>query len=395
MNRPARRGVLAHLTVIEFAGLGPAPFAAMMLADHGARVIRIDRPPHAGARDAQEMYGGAADVLARGRESIALNLKNRDAQKIVLRLVERADALIEGYRPGVMESLGLGPDVCMDRRASLVYARVTGWGQDGPLARTAGHDINFTALTGTLSAIGRPGLGPTPAAGLIGDFGGGGMLAAFGILAAIIEANQTGHGQVVDVSACDGSALLAALIQGWRSAGLWSGRVGTNMGDGGAHFFNAYECADGRYISIGSIEPQFYAALREHCGLTDPSFEQQWDRTAWSELKVRMEEVFKLRTQAQWCKLFEGSDICFAPVLNLDDAPHHPHNLARKTYATVSGITQPAPAPKFVRTPAAPCQAVHPVGSRTLQLLLELGFKPVECTELIEEGAIWAAQDQP
>jgi len=370
-----RAGPLSHLTVVEFAGLGPAPFAGMMLADHGARVIRIDRPGKRAAGTAKGMAALTArhsDVLSRGRESIELDLKDPAGREMALSLIERADVLIEGFRPGVMESLGLGPDVCLQRRPALVYGRVTGWGQDGPLAQAAGHDINYTALSGALHSSARRNSPPTPTPGLVGDFGGGGMLLAFGVLAALAHAHETGRGQVVDASICDGSALLTALIQGWQSAGLWNREAGTNNGDGGAHFYDVYACADGRYVSIGAMEPQFYALLREKCGLDAPAFDAQWDASGWPALKNRLAEIFETKTRAEWCELLEGTDACFAPVLDLVEAPQHPHNRARRTFATIDGITQPAPAPRFLGSPSAPCRAVRASGADTEALMAEL-----------------------
>jgi len=369
-----RQGPLSQLIVIEFAGLGPAPFAGMMLADQGARVIRIDRPtkPRKGGVDA--LTARATDVLARGRESIALDLKTGRGREAVLRLVDRADVLLEGFRPGVMESLGLGPQVCLQRRPSLVYGRVTGWGQSGPLAQAAGHDINYIALTGALHSTARRGGPPTPAPGFIGDFGGGGMLLAFGVVCAALEARRSGRGQVVDAAIVDGAALLGALIHGWHSAGLWNAEAGTNNGDSGAHFYDAYECADGRYISIGAIEPQFYATLREKCSLTDPAFDAQWDARRWPELKERVAAVFRTKTRAQWCELLEGTDACFAPVLDLAEAAQHPHNRARGTFVEVNGIRQPAPAPRYSGTPNASCAEVREAGSDTERLLAEIGL---------------------
>jgi alpha-methylacyl-CoA racemase len=372
----ARTGTLSHLTVVEFAGLGPAPFAGMMLADQGARVIRIDRPfsRNAKAVGMAAFTARKSDVLSRGRESIALDLKTAEGKQVALRLIERADVLIEGFRPGVMESLGFGPDVCLARNPALVYGRATGWGQTGPLAQAAGHDINYTALSGALHSTARRGGQPTPTPGQIGDFGGGGMLLAFGIMAAVSNAQKTGQGQVVDAAISDGAALLSSLIYGWRSAGLWNAEAGTNNGDSGAHFYDTYACADGKYISVGAMEPQFYALLREKCGLVDPAFDAQWNPGQWPELKTRVAKVFAQKTRQQWCDLLEGTDTCFAPVLDLDEAPHHPHNLARGTFATVDGITQPAPAPRFSRTPAAPCQPVRPAAADTRALLHELGY---------------------
>jgi len=379
-------GPLAGVTAIEFAGLGPAPFTGMMLADQGARVIRIDRPTKKTTTSTQR----DGDVLSRGRESIGLDLQRPEAVDVALRLIERADILSEGFRPDEMESLGLGPDICLKRRPSLVYGRVTGWGQTGPLANAAGHDINYIALTGALHAVGRPGEPPVPTAGMIGDFGGGGMLLAFGILCALHAAKSTGKGQVVDTSICDGSALLASLLYGWRGIGAWHAQAGTNTGDGGAPFFSAYECADGGYVSVGAIEPQFYAQLRKLCGLNDPDFEHQWDERRWPLLKRKLAEVFRTRTRAEWCALLEGTDACFAPVLGFEEAPTHPHNVARGTFARVNGVTQPAPAPKFGGTPAAPCKPVIAAGAHTCTILSDIGLGNNEISLLLKSGAAWS-----
>jgi alpha-methylacyl-CoA racemase len=381
----ARRGPLAHLTVVEFAGLGPAPFAGMLLADHGARVIRIDRPARPGkASGMAALTARNSDVLSRGRESIALDLKRAEGRDVALRLIAAADVLIEGFRPGVMESLGLGPEVCLERRSSLVYGRVTGWGQTGPLAQAAGHDINYTALSGALHSTARRNQPPTPTPGLIGDFGGGGMLAAFGLLAAVLHARLTGQGQVVDVAISDGAALLTSLIQGWHSAGLWNAEAGTNNGDGGAHFYDVYACADGKYVTVGAMEPQFYALLRDKCGWVDEAFDAQWDPARWPALKDQVATVFARKTREEWCEILEGTDACFAPVLNLDEAPLHPHNQARGTFVKVNGITQPAPAPRFGAGPAPVCQPVRPAGADTRALLLELGYAPAAIDGLLD-----------
>jgi alpha-methylacyl-CoA racemase len=387
--RQSRQGALAHLTIIEFAALGPAPFAGMMLADHGARVIRIDRPikpraanaPPVQAKYFSSQTPGMAslterknDVLSRGRESITLDLKNAAHRNIALQLIDRADALIEGYRPGVMESLGLGPEICLKRNPRLVYTRATGWGQTGPLAQVAGHDINFTALSGALHSSTQAGAPPTATPGLIGDFGGGGMFAAFGLLAALSHAQVTGRGQVVDAAASEGSAVLASLIYGWRSVGQWNDEAGTNNGDGGAHFYNTYQCADGKYISIGAMEAPFYDLLKEKCGLDDPLFKMQWDTAQWPILKKRLEVVFAKKTRAQWCSILEGSDVCFAPVLDLSEAPLHPHHVARKSFESVEGVIQPAPTPKMSITPAAPLGSMGELGGETMAILAELGI---------------------
>lgn len=386
------KGPLSHLTVIEFAGLGPAPFASMLFADQGARVIRIDRPVKGGAKEGMaKLNARDSDVLSRGRESIALDLKQPEAKEIALKLIEKADVVIEGFRPGVMESLGLGPDVCLARNPKLVFGRVTGWGQTGPLAQAAGHDINYVSLTGALHSNARYQGQPTPAPGLIGDFGGGGMLLAYGVLAAVAHANHTGQGQVVDAAITDGTALLTALIQGWRSVGLWSDEAGTNNGDGGAHFYDTYRCADGKYISIGSMEPQFYAILMNKLGLEeDEDFKKQWNGKMWMPLKQRLQDIFVTKTRAEWCEVFEGTDACFAPVLSLSEAPSHPHNQARGTYTTVNNIVQPSPAPKFSQTQVEGCNTVNPIGQESLTILAELGFDQAEIDQL-NQRVVFAA----
>ena len=336
-------GPLQGLRVIEMAGIGPAPFCAMLFADMGAEVVRIVRPG---------TPVDPFDVLARGRAALSLDLRAEGATQQVLDMVASADVLIEGFRPSVMERLGLGPAVCMARNPRLVYGRMTGWGQHGPLAQAAGHDINYIAISGALHAIGRSGDAPVPPLNLVGDFGGGAMLLAFGVLSALYESQRSGQGQVIDAAMTDGAALLSAMMYGYKSAGLWSNQRGENMLDGGAHFYDTYACADGKYVAIGAIEPQFYALLRERCGIADdPVFDAQLDTARWPLLKLRMADLFRTRTRAEWCVLLEGSDACFAPVLDWDEAPAHPHNVARATFVNVAGIVQPAPAPRFSRTP--------------------------------------------
>lgn len=342
-------GPLNGMKVIEMEGIGPAPFAAMMLADQGAEVIRISRP-----RDEPTPEQARFDILSRGRHRLTVDLRKPGASESVLELAACADALIEGFRPGVMERLGLGPDVCFARNPRLVYGRMTGWGQTGPLARAAGHDINYIALSGALHAIGRSGEPPTVPLNYVGDFGGGGMLMAFGLMCALHEARSSGRGQVVDAAMSDGAALLSAMMYGLRAAGNWSGSRGENMLDGGAHFYDSYACADGKYIAIGAIEPQFYALLREHCGLDDPLFDQQLDAQSWPHLKQKLSDVFRTRARDEWRKLLEGTDACVSPVLDWEEAPLHPHNRARQTFVTVDGVVQPAPAPRFSRTPPGP-----------------------------------------
>ncbi|MBS3997753.1 MAG: CoA transferase [Hydrogenophaga sp.] len=345
-------GPLAGLRVVEMAGIGPGPFCAMVLADLGADVIRVVRP-------------GAAldphDVLARSRTVLPLDLRDPASVQHVLDLVTQADALLEGYRPGVMERLGLGPDVCLARQPRLVYGRMTGWGQQGPLSHAAGHDINYIAISGALHAIGRSGSAPVPPLNYVGDFGGGAMLLAVGVLSALLEAGRSGRGQVVDAAMTDGAALMSAMMYGMKSAGQWSSQRGENLLDGGAFFYDTYACADGRFVAVGAIEPQFYALLRERCGIADdPAFDAQMDRDAWPMLKLRLSEVFRTRTRDEWCQLLEGCDACFAPVLDWDEAPEHPHNQARQTFCTLDGVVQPAPAPRFTRTPPD-----APLSSRT------------------------------
>ncbi|RJG18834.1 CaiB/BaiF CoA transferase family protein [Massilia cavernae] len=344
-------GPLQGVKVVEFVGLGPAPFCGMLLADMGAEVIRIERP-RPGA-DAAISGSDRFDISARNRPTISLDLAQPAGVAAALQLIDVADIVIEGYRPGVMERLGLGPQACLARNPRLVYGRMTGWGQHGPLAHAAGHDINYIAISGALHAIGRSGEAPVVPLNLVGDFGGGAMFLAFGVMCAAFEARQSGHGQVVDAAMTDGAALLNTMMYGFKAAGQWSNQRGENLLDGGAHFYDTYACADGKFVAIGAIEPQFYARLRELCGIDDPAFDAQFDSLRWPLLKLRMADVFQTRTRDEWCVLLEGSDACFAPVLDWDEAPLHPHNQARETFVTVDGVLQPAPAPRFSRTPAA------------------------------------------
>lgn len=361
------QGPLSHLKFIEFAGIGPGPFCGMLLSDLGADVVRIDR---AGGNP----KGNAADVTGRGRRSIALDLKSAEGVETALKLGEKADGLIEGFRPGVMERLGLGPDVALERNPKLVYGRMTGWGQTGPLAHAAGHDLNYIALTGALGAMGRKGERPYPPLNLIGDYGGGALYLAFGLCAAILHARETGEGQVIDCAMTDGAASLASMFYGMRAAGMWSDEREANLLDGGAHFYDTYECADGKYISIGSIEPQFYALLLEKAGLDDPTFKAQMDRSKWPELKAKMIDVFKTKTRDEWCDVMEGTDICFAPVLTLSEAPEHAHNAARKTFVEFEGVLQPAPAPRFSKTPGAIRRPTPGAGEHTQDILSDWGI---------------------
>ena len=377
-------GPLRGIRILEFAGIGPGPFAAMMLADMGAEVLRIDRAQSVRAPQPEQP---SLDLMARGRKSVAFDLKHPDAVAAVLRLIERADALLEGFRPGVMERLGLGPDVCIERNPRLVYGRMTGWGQEGPLAQAAGHDINYIALAGALDHLGRAGEKPTPALNLVGDFGGGGMLLAFGMACALVERGASGKGQVVDAAMVDGSAVLMTMMHGMRKMGVWNPERGTNLIDTGAHFYDSFETRDGRYVSIGSIEPQFYAQLLQKLGLDKESLPRQMERAQWPALKQRLEAIFKTKTRAEWCEILEGSDACFAPVLSMGEAPSHPHNALRKTFVEHAGAVQPAPAPRFSRTPGAIAGVPPHPGQHTEPALGDWGFSAEEIRKLREAGA--------
>jgi alpha-methylacyl-CoA racemase len=344
--RPAAAsGPLAGVRIVEFAGIGPGPFAAMLLADMGAEVVRLDRPSASGVK--------ASPVLSRSRTSLAVDLKNAAEVAGILELLDEADALIEGFRPGVMERLGLGPDVLLARNPRLVYGRMTGWGQAGPLAHAAGHDINYIAITGALAAIG-PQAHPVPPLNLVGDYGGGSLYLVAGILAGIISARRTGQGQVVDCAICDGTASLMAMFSEWSAQGLWRDARQANLLDGGTPYYRTYACADGEHIALGSIEPQFYALFRRLAGLgDDPDFSQRDDAALRPTLHAKLEALFRTKPRAAWCALLEGTDACFAPVLSLSEAPQHPHLAARETFVSVEGIMQPAPAPRFSHTPGA------------------------------------------
>jgi alpha-methylacyl-CoA racemase len=338
-------GPLQNLRIIEFGSLGPGPFACMMLADHGAEVIRIIRTRRTPTDDLTDV---TKDALARSRKVVPLDLTDAASVEKAKQLIRTADGLVEGYRPGVMERLGLGPEVLLPENPRLVYGRMTGWGQDGPLARNAGHDINYIALSGALHAIGRQGQPPVPPANLVGDFGGGGMVMAFGMVSAILHARQTGVGQIVDCSMLDGSALLMALLYSAHEMGTWRDDYGVNMIDGGSHFYDAYGTADGKFVSIGAIEPQFYKSFLQCLGISDdPSFHDQYNPENWLALKGKVEAIFKTKTRQEWCEIFDGHDACFAPVLSMREAPNHPHNIARGTFIDVGGLTQPAPAPRY------------------------------------------------
>jgi alpha-methylacyl-CoA racemase len=378
-------GPLAGITVIEIAGIGPGPYCGMLLADLGADVIRIDRTASVTGGDPATP---PRDLLARGRRSVGVDLKNPEGVEVVLGLVERADALIEGFRPGVTERLGIGPDECLARNPKLVYGRMTGWGQDGPYASAAGHDINYIALAGALEPIGRRGEAPVPPLNLIGDFGGGGMLLAFGIVAALVDAQRSGHGQVIDAAMVDGSASLMTMTHAFRAMGIWQDERGTNMLDTGAHYYDVYETADGRYVSIGSIEPQFYAELLRLTGLDGEDLPNQNDRSQWPQLKERLAAIFRTKTRDEWCELMEGTDVCFAPVLSIPEATGHPHNVARGTFVDVAGVTQPGPAPRFSRTPGEIRRPPAHAGQHTDEVLGESGFDEERIAKLRASGAI-------
>ncbi len=378
-------GPLQGVTIIELAGIGPGPFCAMMLSDMGADVIRVDR---AGAVRGGDPNVPPIDVLGRGRRSIGLDLKSPDGVEALMRFVEKADGLTEGFRPGVTERLGIGPDDCMARNPKLVYGRMTGWGQSGPYAHTAGHDINYIALAGALEPIGRRGEAPVPPLNLVGDFGGGGMYLAFGMVCAILEARSSGEGQVVDAAMVDGAASLMAFFHGFRAMGVWNDDRGTNMLDTGAPYYDVYETSDEKFVSIGSIEPQFYAELREKLGLDDPKWDAQQTRVDWPDRKADLAEIFRTKSRDEWCEIIEGSDVCFAPVLSIEEAPQHPHNVARGTFTEVAGVTQPGPAPRFSRTEAKiPRPAAH-AGQHSDELLAEFGFDDSEIASLRDSGAV-------
>ena len=379
-------GPLSGVKVVEIAGIGPGPFCAMLLADMGADVLRIDRAQNVSFGDASTP---SLDLLNRGRRSIGVDLKQADGVETVLRLCEQADALLEGFRPGVAERLGIGPDDCMARNPKLIYGRMTGWGQDGPYAPTAGHDINYIALAGALDPIGRAGQAPVPPLNLVGDFGGGGLMLAFGIACALVEAKSSGQGQVIDAAMVDGAAVLTTFIYGLRSMGFWLDERGANMLDTGAHFYDAYECSDGKFVSIGSIEPQFYAELLRLTGLEGEVLPYQMDRTQWPAMKERLEAIFKTKTRDEWCALLEPDpELCFAPVLSMAEAHQHPHNQARETFVEVAGIVQPAPAPRFSRTPGAISSPPAHAGQHTDEALADWGFTADEITKLREAGAV-------
>ena len=374
-------GPLKGLKIIEMAGIGPGPFCGMVLADLGAEIIRVDRASAIGT-------GSKQDASNRGKRSIAVDLKSEKGVEVVLKLVETADAIFEGFRPGVMERLGLGPDICSERNERIVFGRMTGWGQEGPLANAAGHDINYISLTGALAAIGRPGSPPVPPLNLIGDFGGGGMLLALGLVAALLESKESKKGQVVDAAMTDGSALLMTMIYTMQSSGAWKTSMGSNLLDGGSHFYDTYECKDGKFISLGSIEPQFYALLCQIAELDEKVFSKQMSRDSWPEQKEAIKKIILDKTRDEWCELMEGTDVCFAPVLDMSEAPEHPHNVERKTFIDLEGVTQPAPAPRFSRTEPEVVSSPSVVGEHTEEVLTSIGFSDEDINTLKTSGAV-------
>jgi alpha-methylacyl-CoA racemase len=373
------QGPLSGLKVLEFAGIGPGPFCGMLLSDLGADVVRIDRKGSG--------RSSPADVTARGRRSVALDLKSPAAVETCLKLMESADGIIEGFRPGVMERLGLGPELALARNPRLVYGRMTGWGQTGPYAKAAGHDMNYIAITGALAAIGTQDK-PVPPLNLVGDFGGGALYLAFGLLAGVIHARQTGQGQVIDCAMSDGAASLMAMFYGFKAGGMWGEGRRSNLLDGGAHFYDTYQCGDGKWISIGSIEPQFYLLLLEKTGITDPQFQHQMSRDEWPQLHDKLAAVIATKSRDEWCAVMDGTDVCFAPVLTMDEAPAHPHNAARATFVEVAGVTQPAPAPRFSATPGAIQGPPPKIGADNDGALADWGFSAEAIEALREQGAL-------
>ena len=376
-------GPLAGIRVLEFEAIGPGPFAGMLLADLGADVLVVDRPADSDLGLKRERW---YDVMMRGKRSVTLDLKSPTAKEAALALLGKADALIEGFRPGVMERLGLGPDVALAHNSKLVYGRMTGWGQDGPLAARAGHDINYIALAGVLHAFGRRGQAPVPPLNLIGDFGGGGMLLALGIACALLESGRSGKGQVVDAAMVEGASLLAAMFSGFLAAKSWSEERGANILDTGAPWYDVYETKDGKYVTIGAIEAKFYEELLSRLSLAGANLPGQYDRTRWPEMREKFQEAFKTRTRDEWCRVFEGSDACFAPVLTFSEARRHPHNAARKGFVEVAGVAQPAPAPRFSRTPGAVRRPPPERGEAGLAALADWGFSAAEVERLRSRG---------
>jgi alpha-methylacyl-CoA racemase len=372
-------GPLVGVRIVEFQGIGPAPFCGMLMADLGADVVRIDR---------KGTQPGADFIMGRGKRSIAIDLKHADGVEAALSIMAKADAVIEGFRPGVMERLGLGPDVALKRNARLVYGRMTGWGQTGPWSSMAGHDIDYIALTGALGAMGRRGETTAPPLNLVGDYGGGALYLAFGLLAGIIEAKASGKGQVVDCAMVDGAASLMTMFYAMRSAGVWNDNRDDNLLDGGAHFYDTYECADGKLLAIGAIEPQFHEVLTKGLGLSESDFPKRMDRKAWPEYSKKIAAVVKTKSRDEWSKVFEGTDACVAPVLSMEEAPKHPHNAERQTFRTVDGIVQPGPAPRFSRTAGAINGPPAKAGQHSAEVLKDWGVDANAAAGFLKGGAV-------
>ena len=366
--------------IIEIAGIGPAPFAGMLLADMGAEVILVDRKQNYGK-------GSKFEVSGRGKKSIAVDLKSEKGIELVLKLIESADALIEGFRPGVMERLGLGPELCLQKNENLIYGRMTGWGQTGPLANAAGHDINYISLAGALGSTGRNGEPPAPPLNLIGDFGGGGMLLALGICAALVNVKNGGKGQVIDAAMTEGTAQLMSMIYGMKASGFWTDQQQSNLLDGATHFYDSYECKDGKFVSLGSIEPQFYSILLDKMELDSNEFSEQMNKEKWNEYKAEFKKVFLSKTRDEWCGIMEGTDICFAPVLSMDEAINHPHNKERNSFSTIDEVTQPSPAPLFSETPSKIKHLQNPIGRDTKEILDSIGWTE-QIDDLISSNVI-------
>jgi alpha-methylacyl-CoA racemase len=375
-------GPLNGFKIIEFAGLGPAPFAGMMLSDMGAEILRIDKMS---SKSGENSGNGNFDILSRGRQTLTIDLKKPDGALLALKMIEKADALIEGFRPGVMEKLGLGPEKCLKKNPKLVYGRMTGWGQEGPLSKFAGHDINYLSLTGALHSIGRKGSNPTPPLNLVGDFGGGGMFLAFGIVCALIEASKSKKGQVVDAAMVDGVTSLMAMVHGLLSADIWEDKPASNFLDTGSHFYDTYKCLDGKYVALGAIESKFYNPLAEALGLNKISEEnEQMDKSRWPELKKRFTSVFLTKTRDEWCEIMKDKDVCFSPVLSITEAYDHPHNKARKLFLKNGKRVEPAPAPRFSRTPASINKDLPSAIADTSKLLFDWGLNEQEIRELLK-----------
>jgi alpha-methylacyl-CoA racemase len=388
----AIKGCLSGIKILELGGVGPTPFAGMLLADHGADVVKVDRP---GGEPGVPRKRSAADFLLRGKRSIAIDLKNKAGQRIALELAGVADAIVEGFRPGVAERLGLGPEVCMRLNPRLVYGRMTGWGQHGPLAEAPGFDLSYVALAGALQPMGYRDRPPLPPLNLVGDFGGGGMLLAFGLLGALLEAGKSGRGQVVDASMVDGVALLMAQMYSFYASGDWTDTREANVVDGGAPFYSVYECRDGNYVAVTAVEPSFYIELLKALGLTEMPIHAQWDRKYWPETRAQFAEAFRTRTREQWCEAYQGTKTCITAVLTPREAPNHPHNVSRGTFATVNGVVQPAPAPRYSRTAARQLSAPPAVGENTANVLTDwLKWDAVQIGQLHESGALFTSDRQ-